>query len=80
MPVQMADANVEIYEDDAGEWRWRLQADNGEIVAVGEGYSRKADAKRGWEAVVAATRVAYIKGLTATDKEEQGDEPTDDVD
>jgi len=30
---------VELYQDDAGEWRWRRKAANGEIVAVsGEGY------------------------------------------
>ncbi len=36
----------EIYPDKSGksEWRWRLKADNGNIIAVsGEGYSNKAD-------------------------------------
>jgi uncharacterized protein YegP (UPF0339 family) len=37
----------EVYPDKADEWRWRLKADNGEIVAVGEGYTREADAERG---------------------------------
>ena len=35
---------VEVYLDDAGEWRWRRIAPNGEIVAVGEGYVAKSDA------------------------------------
>lgn len=26
------------------EWRWRLKATNGEIIASGEGYRNKADA------------------------------------
>lgn len=26
-----------------GEWRWRLRAKNGEIVASGEGYHNRAD-------------------------------------
>jgi uncharacterized protein YegP (UPF0339 family) len=30
-------------------WRWRLKGENGEIVAVGESYTRRADAVRGWE-------------------------------
>lgn len=29
----------EIYKDRVGTYRWRLKAANGEIVAVGEGYS-----------------------------------------
>ena len=38
---------AEIYEDVAGEWRWRVRAENGEIVAEGESYTRKHDALRG---------------------------------
>lgn len=31
-----------IYKDDKGEWRWRLKAANGKILAdSGEGYSTK---------------------------------------
>ena len=33
----------EIYRDEGGEYRWRFRADNGEIVASGEGYRRKED-------------------------------------
>ena len=33
-----------VYKDAAGEWRWRLQATNGRIVAdSGEGYEHKQD-------------------------------------
>src|SRR5689334_10005615 len=39
--------NFEVYEDDSGEWRWRVKGDNGQIVAASEGYTRKADAERG---------------------------------
>lgn len=36
---------VAIYLDDAEEWRWRLRARNGRILAdSGEGYARKAHA------------------------------------
>jgi uncharacterized protein YegP (UPF0339 family) len=38
---------VTVYQDEAGEWRWRRQADNGEIVATsGEGYTDKTHAGR----------------------------------
>lgn len=40
-----------IYEDRAGEYRWRLVASNGEIVATSEGYSVKSSAKRSAEKV-----------------------------
>jgi uncharacterized protein YegP (UPF0339 family) len=34
----------EVYEDKAGEWRWRRKAPNGRIVgAATEGYTAKAD-------------------------------------
>lgn len=32
----------EIYRS-GDEWRWRLKARNGEIIASGEGYKNKAD-------------------------------------
>ena len=31
------------YKDVRGEWRWRLKADNGEIIASGESYKNKQD-------------------------------------
>ncbi len=42
-----ATATFELFEDDAGEWRWRLRHDNGEIIGdSGEGYSSKSNLKR----------------------------------
>ncbi len=36
----------EIFEDNAGEWRWRLVSSNGEIIAdSGEGYASKSGAR-----------------------------------
>jgi len=37
----------EVFEDAAGEHRFRLVAANGEIVMASEGYTREADARRG---------------------------------
>lgn len=38
---------IEIFQDRAGEWRWRLRAPNGRILADGsEGYSSKPGVRR----------------------------------
>ena len=37
----------EIYTDKAGEFRFRLKARNGEIIAVSEGYVTKANCEKG---------------------------------
>jgi len=42
----------EMYEDKAGEFRFRLKARNGEVIAVSEGYKAKASCKNGIESVV----------------------------
>jgi uncharacterized protein YegP (UPF0339 family) len=43
---------TEVYQDKAGEWRWRRKARNGEIIAdSNEGYDSK------WNAQRAASRV-----------------------
>ena len=39
----------EIYEDKAGEFRFRLKARNGEIILSSEGYKAKASCKNGIE-------------------------------
>src|SRR5262245_58505892 len=42
----------ELYEDAAKEFRWRLKAANGEILATGgQGYKAKADCKRAVERI-----------------------------
>lgn len=53
----------EIYEDKAGEFRFRLKAGNGEVVATGEGYPTRAGAKAGTEAVQRAAAGATIVDL-----------------
>ena len=37
----------EVYTDKAGEFRFRLKAKNGEIIAISEGYKAKAGALNG---------------------------------
>lgn len=41
----------ELYADKAGEFRFRLKATNGEIIATSEGYKSKASCKNGVESV-----------------------------
>jgi len=46
-------AHVEFYEDVAGEWRFRVRAANGQIVADSESYRDEHDARRGFDDMVA---------------------------
>ena len=41
----------ELYADKAGEFRFRLKATNGQIIAVSEGYTTKAACENGIESV-----------------------------
>ena len=45
-------AEFELYKDKSGEYRWRLQAENNEVIAdSGEGYTTKANCQQGIELV-----------------------------
>ena len=37
---------VEVYQDEANEWRWRRKASNHEVISSGEGHKRRYDAFR----------------------------------
>ena len=41
----------EVYADKRGEFRFRLKAANGQIIAVGEGYKAKAGCLNGIESI-----------------------------
>ena len=41
----------EIFEDKAGEFRFRLKAGNGEIILASEGYKQKSSARNGIDSV-----------------------------
>ena len=41
----------ELYEDKGGEYRFRLKARNGEIIAVSQGYGTRANCLNGIESV-----------------------------
>ena len=52
-PIELESrAAFELYEDAAGEWRWRLVHENGNVIAdSGEGYASKGNVKRAMEGV-----------------------------
>ncbi|WP_298866532.1 YegP family protein [Microbacterium sp.] len=41
----------ELYQDKGGDWRFRLKAGNGEVIATGQGYSSKSGALNGIDSV-----------------------------
>ena len=50
-----------VYQDAAGEWRWRLAAGNGRLIAAsGEGYQQKQDCLHGI-ALVKASADAQVE-------------------
>ena len=51
----------EVYEDKSGEFRFRLKASNGEVIAVSEGYKKRASCLKGIAAVHRYARLAVIK-------------------
>ncbi len=40
-------AKFEIYKDKKGEYRFRLKAGNGQVIATGEGYASKSACENG---------------------------------
>jgi uncharacterized protein len=61
--LEMA-AKFELYKDTKGEFRWRLVASNGQMIANGgEGYKAKADAKAGIESVKKNAPAAPIEEI-----------------
>ena len=55
----------EMYQDKAGEFRFRLKARNGEIIGTSEGYTAKAGCLNGIESV--------RKNAPEAEVEEQGE-------
>lgn len=51
----------EMYLDKAGEFRFRLKARNGKIIAISEGYTTKASCENGIDSVRRNAEVAEIE-------------------
>ena len=54
----------QIYQDKAGEFRFRLKAKNGQIIATSEGYKTLASAKKGIASVKKNSADAPVDDLT----------------
>ena len=54
----------ELFKDKKGEFRWRLKAGNGEIIATSEGYKTKAGANNGIASVQKNAASATIDDQT----------------
>lgn len=48
---KLTNPKFEMYQDKAGQYRFRLKARNGEIIAVSEGYTARAGCLNGIESV-----------------------------
>ena len=56
-------AKFEVYKDNRDEYRFRLKAANGEIIASSEGYSSKSACLNGIESVKKNASDAEIKEI-----------------
>ena len=58
----MRRGKFQVFQDDAGEWRWRLKAANGEVVAQSESYGvSHSNAVRGAKDARRAARLAKVE-------------------
>jgi uncharacterized protein len=55
----------ELYTDSAGKYRFRLKANNGEIIAVGEAYGSKTAAMSGIDSIKRQAAEASVHDLTS---------------
>ena len=61
-----ATMTFEMYKDAKGEFRWRLKATNGQIIATGgQGYAAKADCKHAIESIQKNAAAATIEDATS---------------
>lgn len=54
----------EIYKDEAGQFRWRLKAANGENIASGQGYTTKQSCQHGVDLVKGTNGDTEVRDLT----------------
>jgi len=58
----------QYYKDKRGEWRWRLRANNNEIIASGEGYKNKKDCLHAVDLIRDLSPDAEIRVYTSQDE------------
>ncbi|EMA41691.1 amphi-Trp domain-containing protein [Halobiforma nitratireducens] len=72
-------SRFEVYQDQAGEWRWRLVHWNGNIVAdSGEGYASRSNAERAVRSVIRTASTAAVMRAGSDRKRDDGDGRRDD--
>jgi len=64
-------AKFQIYLDHAKEFRFRLLASNGEIIAVGEGYKSKTACLKGIHSIQKNAPIAAIEDKTLAVKKDE---------
>lgn len=61
-PEQSGSLRFEIYRDNRANYRWRLKAANGRVIATsGEGYKAKAACREGVDLVMRGAATAAIQ-------------------
>ncbi|MGM9546120.1 MAG: YegP family protein [Vescimonas sp.] len=63
--VAVTNPKFEVYTDKAGEFRFRLKARNGEVIAASEGYKAKASCLNGVDSVRRNAPDAAVEKLEA---------------
>ena len=61
--ITAVNPNFELYRDKAGEYRFRLKAKNGQIIAISESYRAKAACLDGIESVRLYAADAEVEGI-----------------
>jgi len=59
----MSKPKFEIFKDMSGEFRFRLKAPNGEIIAISEGYTTKASCLNGIKSVKKNAPIAEVEEI-----------------
>jgi uncharacterized protein YegP (UPF0339 family) len=62
---RMITAKFEVYKDSAGEFRFRLKASNGQVIATGESYKTKAGVLNGIDSIKRNAADAAIIDLSS---------------
>jgi len=64
-------AKFEVYKDKKNEFRFRLKAGNGEVIAVGESYPDKKSVLKGIASIQKNAPIAKIEDLTIETEEKK---------
>jgi uncharacterized protein YegP (UPF0339 family) len=59
----MSKPKFEIFKDTSNEFRFRLKAPNGEIIAISEGYTTKASCLNGIKSVKKNAPIAEVEEI-----------------